>query len=217
MAKIQEWYLCPQYAGSIAEGTKIGQLDEVDFQMVITALFGVIKVLPGIRPIKVQISDPKLMSAWRPFVTCHDEFILPEKLYSHLHLLFCQALADPTVYEGTYLAYRRIKPHTREVFLEWLPTGLNIKLDPAFIVHVPNWIPQKCSNPPFMCHGLTIKPKCALLLKPAGWRPTPFAMEQKIMRNLPLVPKLAYNTLKILKDLIVYDAKDSHKVKTYDI
>ncbi len=202
-----------QYTGSIAEGTKVGLLDEVDFQLHVTALTGLLHVQqqPNNGPIDIMIHESPTRHKWKPFLT-NDNVIRRSELYSHMHKLLCQVLSDKDSYGNTNFYFFHINILTLDIFLEWAPTGHIIKLDPAFVVCLTDWTPPNYRQTSKLLQGFDANMGCHSLLRPWGWKPTIYAQEQHILRNMPLAPRLAYISLKICNDLI-YD----NAIKTYDI
>ncbi len=99
-----------------------------------------------------------------------------------------------------------------DILLEWAPTGHMIKLDPAFVVCLPDWTPAGSRNSSPLLQEFTTTKGCYALLHPWGWTLSMYDREQDILRNMPLAPRLAYITLKLCKELIL-----DNSIKTYDI
>ena len=207
-----------QYAGSTAEGTKVGLLDEVVTQF---HLGGLDKALypcfmTNNKQVALQILDTNLRKTWGEFV--NECFIIqPHNLYSHLFKLFCKVISCRDLYSGLKLYFCSLDVLQRDVFLVYATNGLVIKLDPAFIVSLEKWVPSTCKEASPLLHGHTVESGCHALLQPGGWRISPYAREQLVLRSIPTIPRLAYMSMKICKDLVVYEAGERKKVKTYDI
>ncbi len=158
-----------QYAGSIAEGTKVGQLDEFDIQLCIKSLEGRSAVYhqeKWTHMVDVMLTGNKNMAPdWREFLT-EDKILRPEKLYSHLLKLLCLVLIKEELYHGLKFYYKHFNLQNRQLFLIWAPTGLVIKFDLAFMVKMPEWVPPNSRKDSPLLHGHSVQDSCHLMLFP---------------------------------------------------
>lgn len=207
-----------QYAGSVAEGTKVGLPDEYDIQLHIGGLQGLFQTIqdPETEDLILSISKKSAAKVWAPFIDTNLQ-LQPNNLYSYLWRLLCLALSKKDVYEGLLIYWKHIDTDQSEVHLEWAPTHMAVKLDVAFCVSVHDWLPEKSRKRSPILAGHTIENYCHVLVLPNSWKPTPFAREQLVMKCLPMVPRLAYIMVKILNSLIVYQKDNPNKLKSYDI
>ncbi len=154
------------------------------------------------------------MTKWADFVVSNN-VLSPQKLYMYV-ITFWQVLSDPELYCNTKVYFRDIHMENNEVFLLFSPTAQVIKLDPAFVLSFPDWVPPGSRHRFLLLQDHHIQKGRHVLLQPAEWKISPIAREQLIMKNLPDVQRLAYMTVKVVKDFVTYD-KDDGVVKTYDI
>ena len=165
-----------QYAGSIAEGTKVGLLDEFDIQLITKCLEGKLTVYhqdPCTRMSSMRVKDDtQLMSDWREFLA-DDNTLMPEKVYSHLLKLLCQILSKDELYEGLNFYYKDFNLVKRELYLIWAPNGQVIKFDMAFMVMLPDWIPPNSRRDSPLLHGHRVQDGCHAMLLPRALHHSP--------------------------------------------
>ncbi len=131
-----------QYAGSIAEGTKTGLLDEFDIQLCIQALEGKLTVYhqdSWTRMINMRLTDDTNMTAeWEEFLS-EDNTVRPDKLFGHMLRLLCLVSSRKELYDGLHFYFKNFNVQRRELYLIWAPTGMVIKFDIAFMVKLPKY------------------------------------------------------------------------------
>ncbi len=163
--------MCHQYAGSMAEGTKVGLLDETDIQLCVESLAGRLVVHhedPWAQIVSVKLNGNKKMATdWRKFLA-ENKTLIPEKLYSHLLKLLCLVLSKEELYDGLQFYFKHFNPQKRQLFLIWAPTGLVIKFDIAFMVLMPDWVPHNSRKDSCLLHGHSVQNSCHLMLLPGA-------------------------------------------------
>ncbi len=205
-----------QYSGSTADGTKVGLLDEVNVHLVIKALTGALSVNPRTEDqlVSMTVIQPDVMSELTDFLG-NDNELKPDKLYSYMFKLLCQAVSDKSIITDMPIYWRTID--TQGVVMTWATTGALVKIDYAFVVELPDWVPPNTRTTTKLLPIHSASSGCHARLLCAGWQPSAFAREQLIIRNMPLVQRLAYMVIKVANELVLYEAGDRSNVKTDDI
>lgn len=211
------------YGGSVEDGTKVGQCDEVDVRLHIQNLEGNIwpkvdvdKELKHAVTIKVRHA---YRQEWQPF-TDDEGHILANKLFNHLHGKLAHALAKHEVYDDLPLMWKDLR--NEHVYLEWVGgdlDGLPLKVDVLFAVTIAKWWPHEGRTEFCLLSKRNMKQRTTLILQPNGWRPCACYQEALIIKSvIPPVLKCAYMLAKIITQFVPYTEHEQHyKVNSYTL